>query len=88
MAKARLSAGNSLPDPWLLSVKAAINYSASNGTKLLPSCLPLVNDDGPPNTEQGMDFPEDKVDHAELLRISMLNGGRSVELFDGVNRAS
>mmetsp|Transcript_25633 Transcript_25633/g.70722 ORF Transcript_25633/g.70722 Transcript_25633/m.70722 type:complete len:421 (+) Transcript_25633:94-1356(+) len=45
IAKARMSTGTSLPDPWLLLAKSAINYSASNGQKLMPACpLPEESD--------------------------------------------
>ena len=49
-----MTTGNSLPDPLLLLVKSAINYSAFRKAKLMPACPPLVDDDvGPPNTLQG-----------------------------------
>ena len=35
--KVRMTLGNSLPDPWLLLVKSAINYSAFRKAKLMPS---------------------------------------------------
>lgn len=84
VAKSRLSVGNSLPDPWLVMVKAAINYSASNGTKLMPACQPPADDDGPPNTNQCSDNDNDgdlDVDHAERLARSIMLGGCTVELY-------
>eukprot|EP00545_Synedropsis_sp_CCMP1620_P002279 CAMPEP_0119023918 /NCGR_PEP_ID=MMETSP1176-20130426/30908_1 /TAXON_ID=265551 /ORGANISM="Synedropsis recta cf, Strain CCMP1620" /LENGTH=109 /DNA_ID=CAMNT_0006979085 /DNA_START=65 /DNA_END=394 /DNA_ORIENTATION=+ len=36
VAKAKVSRANSLPDPYLLVMKAAISYSAHNGEKLMP----------------------------------------------------
>lgn len=85
VAKARLTTGNSLPDPWLLALKSAINYSAHCGTRLLPACPSDVegSDDSPPNTTQGMDFDErqDDLDAAALLAASLACGGKTVELF-------
>jgi hypothetical protein len=83
VAKARLSRGNSLPDPWLLMLKAAINYSASNNTKLMPACPPNTDDDdGPPNTDQGREDCKDHIDHAAELAFSKQRGGITVEMFD------
>ena len=51
-----MTLGNSLPDPWLLLVKSAINYSAYRKAKLMPACPPSEDDDDdgePPNTLQG-----------------------------------
>ena len=45
IAKARMSRGTSLPDPWLLLAKSAINYSGSNGQKLMPACPPSDDSD-------------------------------------------
>ena len=44
IAKARMTTGTSLPDPWLLLAKSAINYSASNGQTLMPACSPPDSD--------------------------------------------
>ena len=55
VGKVRMTLGNSLPDPWLLLVKSAINYSASRDTKLMPACPPLEDEEEPPNTTQGVD---------------------------------
>ena len=52
-----MSLATSLPDPWLLLLKAAINYSAFRGMKLMPACPPEV-DDAPPNTSQGMEMEQ------------------------------
>lgn len=57
VAKARLTTGNSLSDPWLLALKSAINYSSYHGTTLMPACpFNVGSDDGPRNTTQVMDF--------------------------------
>lgn len=55
VGKVRMTLGNSLPDPWLLLVKSAINYSAFRKAKLMPACPPSEDDDDsePPNTLQG-----------------------------------
>ena len=91
VAKARVTTGNSLPDPWLLALKSAINYSSYHGTKLMPTCpsSDVGSDDGcPPNTTQGMDSKEQQqydVDAAALLVASLERGGKTVELFsDGL----
>ena len=55
IGKARLSLGNSLPDPWLLLVKSAINYSAFCNTKCMPAC-PLTNYDDEMDTNQGVEL--------------------------------
>ena len=82
VAKARLSKGNSLPDPWLLTLKAAINYSAFNKTKLMPACQPWTEDDGPPNTDQGQqDYSKDSIDHAAQLALTKQRGRSCIELF-------
>ena len=44
IAKARLTTGTSLPDPWLLLAKSAINYTSSNGQNVMPACPPEVSD--------------------------------------------
>lgn len=88
VAKARLTTGNSLPDPWLLALKSAINYSSYNGKRLMPACpSDLESDEDPPNTTQVMDFNEQQydVDAVALLAASMERGGKTVELFsDGL----
>ena len=87
-AKARLTTGNSLPDPWLLALLSAINYSSYHGTKRMPVCPSDVDrDEGPPNTTQVMDFNDQQydADAAALLAASLECGGRTVELFrDGL----
>jgi hypothetical protein len=64
IAKARMSTGTSIPDPWLLLAESEINYSASNGQNLMPTCpLPEESDseddddddDGIPNESNGQD---------------------------------
>lgn len=85
VAKARFSRGNSLPDPWLVLVKSAINYSAFRGTKLMPSCLPDPDgsSDGEINTSQGIPCADDQlVDHAYELSRSRAENGVSVEMFN------
>ena len=74
VAKGRMSLGTSLPDPWLLMLKAAINYSASRGTKLMPACPPEEDDDGPPNTIQGMEMeqPQESLLGDSLQRVRCL----------------
>lgn len=77
IAKVRQSLGNSLPDPWLLMMKAAINYSAFRGTKLMPACPPEDDDIGPMNSLQG--FEEQEIEDAEqrsaFLLESLERGG-------------
>jgi hypothetical protein len=82
IAKARMSTGTSLPDPWLLLAKAAINYSASNGQELMPACCPLPeesdseddDDYGIPNESDGMDEKMSSV-RAEFYLGALHRGG-------------
>ena len=61
IAKAYMSTGTSLPDPWLLLAKSAINYSASNRQTLMPACPSPEESDseddnyGIPNETNGRD---------------------------------
>lgn len=82
VAKSRLSRGNALPDPWLVMIKAAINYSSFRNTRLMPACLPESVDDGEMNTSQGQElYVKDNVDHAAELALSLQRGGTSIEMF-------
>jgi hypothetical protein len=76
VAKGRMSLRTSLPDPWLLLLKAAINYSAFRGTKLMPACPPEVDDDDGPhtNTVQGMEMVRPQE---SFLSDSLQRGGFS-----------
>ena len=81
VAKSRLSRGNSLPDPWLVMIKAAINYSSFRNAKLMPACRP-ESGDGELNTTQGEDlYVKDSVDHVAELAVSLQQGGTSIEIF-------
>lgn len=56
VATGRASLSNCLPDPYLLAVKAAINYSSFRNQALLPSCPPPPSETsstGEANTLQG-----------------------------------
>ena len=53
IARARMSTGTSLPDPWLLLAKSAINYSASNRQKLMPAC-PLTEESDSETEDYGI----------------------------------
>lgn len=61
IAKARMTTGTSLPDPWLLLAKSAINYTASNGQKLMPTCLL-------PDDESDME-DDDDYEHSRQANI-------------------
>jgi hypothetical protein len=58
VAVGRAQLNNSLPDPFLMAVKAAVNYSSYRGMALLPSC-PILSEtassNGEVNTNQGKD---------------------------------
>ena len=73
-----------MPDPWLLLAKAAINYSAYCGNKLMPVCPVPVEDVGPMNTTQGAESESsERPDALEALRASLAGGvGRSITMFD------
>lgn len=57
--------GRCVPDPWLLMVKAAVNFSyCAYGHKLLPACVPDIDTSGEQNgkalsaeSQHGIDFP-------------------------------
>ena len=55
VAVGRAGLHSSLPDPYNMAVKAAINYSSFCGTALLPACPPesVTSSDGEMNTAQG-----------------------------------
>jgi hypothetical protein len=58
IAKANMSLETSLPDPYLVAVKAAINLSALYGRKLMPACFVSSSNDssnGEVNTSQMQD---------------------------------
>jgi hypothetical protein len=57
IAKARMSTGTSLPDPWLLLAKSAINYAASNGQTLMP-----VPEDADSSDDNDDDYDDDDYD--------------------------
>mmetsp|Transcript_8398 Transcript_8398/g.16234 ORF Transcript_8398/g.16234 Transcript_8398/m.16234 type:complete len:250 (-) Transcript_8398:646-1395(-) len=63
IAKARMTTGTSLPDPWLLLAKSAVNYTASNGQKLMPAC--------PPPEESNSE--EDDYEHPQPTHVSHEN---------------
>ena len=82
VAKSRLSRGNSLPDPWLVMIKAAINYSSFRETKLMPTCRPESVDDEEMNTTQGQElYVKNNIDHAAEPALSLQRGGPSIEMF-------
>ena len=76
---------SSLPDPFLLAVKAAINYSAHRNMALLPSCPPAseTSSDGKVNTLQGKeDFSSDEERDFTAVARSFQNPNRKlVEMF-------
>ena len=80
VGKVRMTLGTSLPDPWLLTIKGAINYSAFRGTTLMPACASLEDsDDEPPNTTQGTEDDADDAsvesDRASFLADALSRGG-------------
>ena len=76
---------SSLPDPFLLAVKAAINYSAYRNMALLPSCPPAseTSSDGKVNTLQGKeDFSSDEErDFTAVARAFQNPNRKFVEMF-------
>ena len=85
VGKVRMTLGNSLPDPWLLLVKSAINYSAFRKARLMPACTPLEDDDGePPNTLQGAEDAacdkdaESPVERASFFEDSLRRVGLKI----------
>ena len=85
IAKAYMSTGTSLPDPWLLLAKSAINYSASNGQKLMPAGpLPEESDSedddyGNPNERNGKDEKMSSL-RAEFYVGALHRGGFGCEV--------
>jgi hypothetical protein len=81
IAKARMTTGTSLPDPWLLLAKSAINYTASNGQKIMPACPP---DDSDSDDEDDENYnhldpkcDDDKMDpiRASFCQDALKRGG-------------
>lgn len=75
VAKARMTTGTSLPDPWLLLAKSAINYSASNGQQLMPACPP---------PESGSDSDDSSEDFNSYQDHEHYTGGNEEEPMDDV----
>lgn len=71
-ASARASKENSLPDPYSMAVKAAINFSAIIAAKVMPACLQssMSDMDGKINSNQDDDtqLPHDP----QQLNLSLL----------------
>jgi hypothetical protein len=84
IAKARMTTGTSLPDPWLLLAKSAINYTASNGQKIMPACTPddSDSDDEEDNYDNHLDpkYDNDKMDaiRASFCQDALKRGGLAV----------
>lgn len=75
IAKARMTTGTSLPDPWLLLAKSAINYSASNGQNLMPACPPPESDSDSDDSSEDFNSYQDQEDNT---------GGNEEEPMDDV----
>ena len=59
VARARASTENSLPDPYSMAVKAAVNFSAILGAKLMPACPEHSSSD----TDGEMNSTQDEEDN-------------------------
>jgi hypothetical protein len=85
VAKGSMSLRTSLPDPFLVAVKAAINYSAHCGCKLMPSCPDWdseTSSDGEVNTLQGVEIGVDGTRDFSSIAASLAKANhRTVELF-------
>jgi len=73
VARARASRNNSLPDPYNMAIKAAVNFSAILGAKVMPACPTLSSDlDEEINSSQDEDkqWPHKprQLDPSSLLR--------------------
>lgn len=77
VARARASRENSLPDPFNMAVKAAINFSFIVGAKVMPTCpeYELTNEDEPINSTQD-DYDDDddsqRPQHSQNVNLSSL----------------
>lgn len=67
IAKARMSTGTSLPDPWLLLAKSAINYSASNRQTLMPAACPSPEESDSEDEEDECGIPIDRDGKGEEM---------------------
>jgi hypothetical protein len=80
-----MSLRTSLPDPFLVAVKAAVNYSAHCGCKLMPSCPNWdaeTSSDGEVNTLQGVEIGVDGTRDFSSIAASLAKANRrTVELF-------
>jgi hypothetical protein len=85
VAKGSMSLRTSLPDPFLVAVKAAVNYSAHCGCKLMPSCPNWdseTSSDGEVNTLQGVEIGVDGTRDFSSIAASLAKTDRhTVELF-------
>ena len=70
-----MTTGTSLPDPWLLLAKSAINYSASNGQNLMPACPPPESDSDSDDSSEDFNSYQDQEDNT---------GGNEEEPMDDV----
>lgn len=70
VARARASRQNSLPDPFNMAVKAAINFSCIVGAKVMPACPEdgMSDDDEPINSTQDEDDDVDDSQRAQRER--------------------
>jgi hypothetical protein len=87
IAKARMSLNSSLPDPYLVAVKAAINYSAVCGKKLMPAYSAPDCDNssnGEVNTSQMQEDLDDARDFTSVA-ASFSNPNRQFnEMYSGL----
>ena len=65
VAKARLSRDSSLADPFNMAVKAAINFSAIIGAKLMPDCPQPDSDDGGDGSSSDEEMNTDQQDECQ-----------------------
>ena len=85
IVKARMTTGTSLPDPWLLLAKSAINYTFSNKQNVMPACEPADSDDdstidghATPNMRTHEDGAELDSARADFCQGALERGGFAI----------
>jgi hypothetical protein len=73
VAKARASRDTSLPDPFMMAIKAAVNFSAILGTKLMPACPEPCSDGSSSDGEMNSTQQEDESQWPQNTRVEDLS---------------
>jgi hypothetical protein len=84
VAKARVSKTTSLPDPYLVAVKAAANWFASQEQRMMPTSSDYALDSSDSDSGYNDDWsPQQACPHETLAKAQSVPGYVSIELFSG-----